>query len=466
MQPTGTEFVRVMFEKILSSQLRVNMVSGTATTVVNIAVMAASYPIYLHFLGYEKYGVWLALAVVLAFAQLGDIGISPAITKLVAEEYGRKNTKGIQYYIATALVMLCLSGVIVLAFVLIFKPQIIALFKLSPENAKIAAWLLPYIGILSVYIFIVNVFNATLSGLGRMDLANCIQTASRALMVVTAAVLLYFGGGIESMIISSAISYLFIHAASVICVRRMISVHIIHLSNINARCGRQLLSFGGAVFGGSLVGMFLSPFNKLMLSRYAGVSTIPVYEIAFTGSMQIRALFEAPLRALMPEISRIGADMTIQAKNKISQLNRRAMKLILMFGIPVYGVLVIFASLLLKVWLGNGFIDTLPLAFRIMLIGTFLSLLGVPAYYTLMGMGYVRHTLMSYLVQSTVNVAIVIYYVLLSSMVSVEFVSSSVLSGMGVSTAYLIWQKQKTFDRMVYETLTMGSNSESGYVCS
>ena len=77
-----------MIKKLLSSQLRINMASGMATTVVNIAVMAAGYPIYLHFLGYEKYGVWLVLAVVLTFAQLGDIGINPAITKLVAISAG------------------------------------------------------------------------------------------------------------------------------------------------------------------------------------------------------------------------------------------------------------------------------------------------------------------------------------------------------------------------------------------
>ncbi len=75
-----------MIKKLLSSQLRINMASGMATTVVNIAVMAAGYPLYLHFLGYEKYGVWLVLAAVLTFAQLGDLGMNPAITKLVAEQ--------------------------------------------------------------------------------------------------------------------------------------------------------------------------------------------------------------------------------------------------------------------------------------------------------------------------------------------------------------------------------------------
>jgi len=434
-----------MIRRILSSQLRINMASGMATTVVNIAVMAASYPIYLHFLGYENYGVWLVLAVVLTFAQLGDIGISPAIMKLVAEEYGRKNIKGIQCYITTALTMLCLSGIIVLAAVLIFKLQIISLFKLNSENAKLAAWLLPYIGVLSVYIFIVNVFNATLSGLGRMDLANYIQTASKVITVAVATVLLYLGKSIESLLIGSILSYLFIHIASLVWIRRIAPVRFLQISSFDVYRCKRLLHFGGAVFGGSLIGMFLSPFNKLMLSRYAGVSTIPVYEIAFNGSMQVRALGEAGLRALMPEISRIRGEMTINAKERILQLYRRAMKLIFLFGIPMYSGLIILLTLLLRLWLRERFVDELPITFRIMLVSSFLSLLGVPSYYMLLGLGMVRYTLAAHIILSAGSALTLAIVLCIRHSISVETVCWTMLAATTVTTIYLNWQSKRRF---------------------
>jgi O-antigen/teichoic acid export membrane protein len=204
--------------------------------------------------------------------------------------------------------------------------------------------------------------------------------------------------------------------------------------------------------------MFISPFNKLMLSRYVGVSSIPVYELAFNGSMQVRAMAEAGLRSLMPEISRISANITTQAKNRISQLNSHAMKLIFFFGIPVYVVVVVFAPVLLRLWLGERFVETLPMAFRIMLIGTFLSLLGVPAYYTLMGMGYIRHNLASHIVQSVVNVAMILTSILFNAGVSLGTIVISTSAGMGVSAAYLIWQKRKTFNCLICETLTTNTS--------
>ena len=429
-----------MFKKLFSSQLRLNMASGVVVTVINAVALMTAFPIYLHFLGYEKYGVWLVLTTVLSFAQLGNLGISQAVMKLVAEEHGRGDIEGIQRYVTTGLALLCLSSSFVLIVILVFKTQIIAAFKLSDENAQTTLWLLPYIGILSIYVFIVQALNATLSGLGRMDLANYIQSLGRIVAVTVTVILLYYGRGIKSLLIGNTFSYMFIHIASLICIRRTARVRILRLRNLDFQRSKRILRFGSAVFGGSLIAMLFSPFNKLMLSRYAGVSAIPIFEIAFRGSMQVRGLVEAGLRALMPEISRISANMTRNAIDKISRTYRRGMKLIFLFGIPMYGVLIIFIPLLLRLWLGEKLVETLPGTFRIMLVGTFISLLGVPAFYTIMGMGNVRFCFFSLVISSFINVVIVLMIVTFSRSLVVEYTAYSLLVAASGSTIYLFWQ--------------------------
>lgn len=434
----------MVIRKLLSSQLRINILSGVAATIISSIVLAIAYPMYLHFLGYEKYGVWLVLATVLSFAQLGNLGMGQAVMKLVAEEYGRDNIEAIQQYVMTAIAILTGAGTAILIVILAFKAQIACAFKLTGGNAQMALWLLPYIGFLSIYVFIVQVLNAALSGLGRMDLANWTQSAGRIAAVTTAGFLLYGGHGIESLLIGNTLSYVLIHIVSLILIWRIARIRFLQIGNLSIRCCKRLLSFGLGLFGGSLMGMLLSPFNKLMLSRYAGVSVIPVYEIAYNGSMQVRALIEAGLRALMPEISRISANLTRHAKDRISQIYHRAMRLIFLFGIPMYATLVIFSPLLLRVWLGESFVEALPGAFRIMLIGTFSSLLCVPAYYTLMGLGRVRHCLVSHVVQGTVNMGVVVTIVLVSGRVSVYSIAWSSLVAMGVTSTYVLLQKHQT----------------------
>lgn len=433
-----TTGVNLLIARLFSSQLRINMFSGVAVTVVNTGVLAIAYPIYLNFLGYEKYGVWLVLATVLSFAQLGDLGISQAIMKLVAEEYGRGNIEAIQQYVTTAIAILMAAGAAALIVILAFRTQITGVFKLTGENAQMVLWLLPYIASLSIYVFIVHALNAALSGLGRMDLANWAQSAGRIAAVAMASSLLYSGYGIESLLIGSILSYMLIHIVTVILIWRIAHIRLLRIGNLSGRCCKRLLGFGLGLFGGSVMNMLLSPFNKLMLSRYAGVSTIPVYEIAYSGSMQVRALIAVGLSALMPEVSRIGANMTIQAKNRISQLNSHAMKLILFFGVPAYAVVMIFAPLLLKLWLGTKFEETLPDAFRIMMVATFFTLVGVPACYTITGLGKIRYFVIASVISVGGNFVLVTAYYALTRHLSVYSIGLCLVISFAVSTAYLI----------------------------
>ena len=428
-----------MIRKLLSSQLRINMASGMVTTVINTVAMVVAYPIYLHFLGYEKYGVWLVLATVLTFAQLGNLGMGQAVMKLVAEEYGRGNIEGIQHYVTTALALLCVSGTVALIIILALKNQIVAAFKLSDENAKMVLWLLPYIGVLSIYVFVVQVFEALLSGLGRMDLTNYIQSLGRGISVAVAGLLLFIGFGVKSLLIGSILSYLFIHIASLVCIWRIAPIHFLQINSFDVYRCKRLLHFGGAVFGNSLISILLSPFNKLLLSRYAGVFTIPIYEITFAGSMQVRALIEVGFRALMPEISRLSEDKTKYAKNKISQIYRDAMKVIFLLGIPMYGVFAIFAPLLLRIWLRDRYVETLPGVFRIMLVGTFLTLVGVPAYYSTMGFGRVRDIVKTNIMSAGGNFVLVTGYYALTGNLSVYTVAWCFVLSNVIPLAYFLY---------------------------
>jgi O-antigen/teichoic acid export membrane protein len=422
------------------------MVSGVATTALNTVIVAIAYPVYLHFLGYEKYGVWIALSTVLSFAQLGNLGIGSAVMKLVAEEHGHGETKGIQHYVTTALFLICVSGVAVLTAILVLKEQIIALFRLTDESAQIALWLLPYIGVLSIYVFIVQVFEATLSGLGRMDLANCRGTIARATNVAVSGALLFSGYGVGSLLVGRVVAEIITHLWLSLGIHRILGARILCLDGLDLERGKRLLSFGGAVLGSSLLNMLFGPLNKLLLARYAGIASVPIYEIALTGSMQIRSLVAAGQAALVPEISRVSAEMTTQARFRISQLYRRSLGLLVLLAAPVFGCLALFAPILLKLWLGGRFVETLPGAFRVILLGAFMSVLSLPAYFTLMGSGHVRHNLGAHVVQTMTNL-ILLLCILAANMVSINVVSWISSFAMTSTTLYLVLQKERVFRR-------------------
>lgn len=432
--------ISTFFRQTFGSQLRRNMSSGVIFVAINIIMLLVSYPIYLHFLGYEKYGLWLILATVLGFAQLGLLGVNQAVMKLVAEDYGRGDIKGIQSYVMMAILMLAATGMTALTVILVFRTQIVSAFGLSGENAKIVFTFLPYIGLLSVYVFLVLVLVATLSGIGRMDQSNYIQAVGRLTAVGLSVLLLFRGGGVESLLIGNAFSYLVVHIVSVVMIRRQANLQLWRLSNWDGQRMKKLLSFGTGVFGGSLINMLLDPFNRLILSRYAGPAAVPIYDIAFRGAMQVRSIWETGLRAMMPEVSRINAAEDTITSDRITSINRKAVRLIFVLGVPTFAVLFVFADILLKVWLRASFVDGLIPAFRIMIVASFISLVGVPAYYTHMGCGRVRHCFISMGIQSLINMTIVIIYAIVAPEMVASRIFYAVMLGMLASTAYLLWQ--------------------------
>lgn len=431
------------------------MATGVVTHCVNIAVLVVSYPFYLHFLGYERYGLWLALGVVLAFTRLGELGMTHAVTKLIAEEHGRGNTQAAQQYIATAILILCIVSGIVLVVILTFKAQIISAFKFTEETSKFAMWFLPYIAVLSIYTLVVQVLMGTLAGLGRMDLSNYIETGGRIILVSVAIPLLYLGYGLKSLLFASAFSHLAKHLLSLFLIRRIVHFRLIKLSNISKRCFKRLLNIGMGLFGGSIVRMVGIPFNRFMLARFAGVESLPVFDIAYRGSFQIRGIINAAFRALLPEVSRITSEISTAAINRIRALMRRAQQIVLFCGMPLYTGIFLFATPLLKIWLGKSFVDTIPLTFRIILVASFINLLPVFAYHTLIGMGKIKPVFMYPCIMWLSNIVLLLIFSLCFHKLSLTIVAGCLVVSCTASSSYLIWNYHSIMDGYAKTTLSI-----------
>lgn len=427
-----------MIKKLFSSQLRINMASGVVVTVINAAAMMASFPVHLHFLGYDKYGVWLVLATVLMFTHISNLGVTAAVTKFIAEEYARKNKSEIERYLFNATFVLFSTGAIAFVLILLFTSQIVGLFKLTGDNVGLAIGLLPYIGILTIYCLCAYVLIAVLVGLGRQDIANYIQSVARITILVTAVVLYCFGRGIESLVVGYFLSYLVIHIVSLFFIRRIADIHFMKFKYLDPKCMRTLLGFGGKIATGQLLQMVISPFNKLMLSRYVGVRVVPVYEIAYGAVMLTGCFLETGFRALMPRISELNAMVASEARANISAIYGKALKLVLTAALPGYFILFLGAPMIFKVWLRDSFNEQIPYTFRVMLVGGFLYLLGMPANNLLMGLGRVNHCLVARGIQAVTNVVIVFVLVFIDRTYLSTQISYAVAGGMVLWAACLI----------------------------
>ncbi len=427
------------------SQLRINILSGVFTNGINVLVMAVSYPLYLHYLGYEKVGLWLLLTSVQSFAQLGLLGIGPAVTKLVAEEMGRGNKARAQSYISQSTCILFITGLIALLALCLWRKPIIGAMGLGQADSISALNLLPWVGLLTAFGFLNQATTASLAGVGRMDLANCDATIGKVIALGLEAILLMKKAGLLTLLLGDFAGCAVIQITGSIQLRRLAGLALFKSLDWNRERFFKLLHFGGNMFIASLAVLLVSPLNKWALSRYAGVALIPVYDIAFNGSMQLRGLLEVGLRALMPAVSHQLAGQTAEGFANVQRLYKRTTLGLLLILPPGYLLSVLLAKPLLSLWLGSRFVPAIVPVFNLMFASAVVSLVAVPAFFTLMACGHVRACMVSHLLAAGVNILIIAGAVWLHGSLSVYTAAFSVLMTMVISSGYLLLRIRTVF---------------------
>jgi O-antigen/teichoic acid export membrane protein len=448
-----------VIRRLCHTQLRLNMVSGVITMLLRMVILFLSYPLYIGLLGYETYGIWIVLSTVLSFSQLGELGIGEATTKFVAEAYGQKNVDDVNKYVVSSQAILLVSGLILCTIIVVLRDQIVDLFNLAGGARDTALSVLPYVGALSIYVFIVHISTAALSGLGRMDLANYIELLGRLISLGLSLFLLWMNRGIMALIIANAVAYFLVHMASMVAAWRIVRLAPFCSGALSLLACKRLLRYGSGVLGITVLSMMSDPFNKIVVTRYVGLSSVVLYEIATRTGAQIKAVCNPALRALMPEVSRLGGVETRDALTRVKKINRKTAKFMLLGMGPIYVVMLHCARPVLELWLRHSFNDALPSMFRIVLTASYVNLLGGPAYYTLMGLGRVHFGLVAHILKATVNVGSVIAALALWRPLTASMVVIASLIASVVATLYLLLNEHRTVSHAVEAALPMSSRA-------
>jgi O-antigen/teichoic acid export membrane protein len=371
--------------------------------------------------------------------QLGTFGINSAVVKLVAEDVGKGNIQSVYRNISCAWFLVVLSGGLVSCCLIGSRYWLCGVLRLEPGLASLFVALLPWIAVLNVIALLTETLGATIQGLGRTDLITGMVVFSQALTVLLASILLHLGYGLTALLVANLISYL---AQSLLCwvfIRSMVrGTAWAHLSIEFSRC-KRLAALGGWIFGGGVLNFLLVPLNKVVLARLSGVGSVPVYDIAFTSAVRIRSVLEAGLRALMPEVSRMAAGLQDSQGNGVVRLGEKATKLAAVAGALIYVPLLAGAEWLFPLWLKSRYNPEIVVSFRIVLCGSYVSLIGVPAYYCLLGLGRGRETLAAHALQTVFNALGLLGWLLVTGGFTALAASVSTAVGMGVSGVYLIW---------------------------
>jgi O-antigen/teichoic acid export membrane protein len=333
--------------------------SSFAAKALNILISFLSVPLTVHYLGAERYGVWLTISSLLTWMAMTDFGLSGnALINVLAESSGRDDSEGARQYASSAFwVLTCISAVTGIIATLTFHwiPWR-AVFRVSAATSTHELYLACG---LTLAFFVMgfplsleySIYYAYQDGF----LANIWSIATNSVALTALVVVSRFHGGLPQLVFALSGTRTLTAIANNYYLFRRYPWLVPLPSAVRWSCIRRLFSLGGKYMVMQLgaLGMFQS--QPMIITQLLG----PAKVVIFVVSYKIVTLpLDLVYIATQPFISAFGEAKARQDWRWIKGAYKNATWACIGFGFPVVGLMALCAKPLIRVWAGAEAVPT------------------------------------------------------------------------------------------------------------
>ena len=275
--------------------------TGILTSIITI-------PLTFHYLGVERFGLWMLFNTLVIFFNFADIGIGYGLISLIADAKGKNDQRKIQTYIASSLVTLSVFSFVLSVIFLIVYPLIKweQVFNvISPqaiEESYPAVFIFGWGLILSIPL---NIIQKILSSLQRGFAANGWQGLASLLSFLGIISSIYFQATIEWLVFSLVglplLVMLFNNIWFFYFSKNALGLQI---KLCDWEIVKQLLTKGSTFFVLHFFGAIAISIDNILIAQWLGASAVSSYAVSeklFSVISLIILLFILPLWAAYSE---------------------------------------------------------------------------------------------------------------------------------------------------------------------
>lgn len=340
-------------------------------------------PFIIRLLGTESYGVLALINILIGYLAFSEFGMGLASTRFGSEAYARNDSDGEAAVVWTSLFIAAIPVIIAaLTFVLTVRVLVEHALRLPVhlQEAAVIGLRLAAVGFLARTM--AQVLNTPQVVRLRMDLVTKINTGGHLGQTILTLVVLFLGGGlIGAVAVVAAVNVLVAIVFALVSVRLLPRLVKPQLSR---ELLKPLLRFGGAVVVTSLAAIILVSAEKVLLARYASVTALAHYSVAFALAMMLSQVPSAMSQSLLPALSRLQAGPD---RDSLQQLCQRAVHGTLFWIMPAGLLMCVIARPFFTLWAGPEFGRESTIPFYILVGGLVFNLLAWVPYNLLTAMG-------------------------------------------------------------------------------
>jgi len=328
-----------------------NVIWNVVGTCSPIVVAIICLPILKRSLGTERLGVISLAWVVVGYFGMFDLGLSRALTKLVAEKLGQKRAPEIIPIIWTSLSLLAGIGVIGALVAWRLTPWIVeGLLKVPLDLQRETLAGFYWISASIPFILITAGLRGVLEALQRFRLATWIRIPMGIFTYVGPVAILPFTNNLAPIMAALVLARL-IGAAAHAWAAFYALPELLHHFSFQRSSIRPLVSFGSWMTVSNIVGPMMVTFDRFVIGAMISLSAVAYYAVPYEAVMKVTLFPAALMGVLFPAFSTAG----VQDRNRLVVLCDAGTRYLFIVLFPAILVLLAFAPDGLRLWLGADF---------------------------------------------------------------------------------------------------------------
>ncbi len=332
-----------------------------------VAIVAIPYLVSGY--GVDKFGVLTIFWVVIGYFSYFDLGLSRALTKLVAEKLGANDEKDIPAIVWTSLTIMLAIGAISAGVVALLTPWLVhSVLKMPPEMERenlVAFYLLA----LSIPVIISSSgLRGLLEAKQRFGMVNAVRIPLGIYTFLAPMALLAFTTSLVPVVVVLIAGRLAAWLAHLI-LSFMVMPALRRGFEIRRSLLRPLLKLGSWMTISNIVGPFMNYVDRFLIGSMISVAAVAFY--ATPGEVVTKFLIipGALVAVLFPAFSACYA----KDPNRAARLFDRGVNHIFMILFPLTLVVITLSRDGLHLWLGEDFADSSTVVMQLMAAGVFFN---------------------------------------------------------------------------------------------
>lgn len=329
--------------------------ASVAAKVTSMLTLFISIPLTLHYLGAERFGLWMTISSVIAMLSFADMGIGNGLLTAIAHAHGRDDHAAIRRYISSATAILSAIALTILCIFFFAYPFIpwAKLFNVSNSVAiQESGW--------AVAAFVVCfALNIVLSSVQRVQLAlqmgfvaNLWQIAASILALGAVLVVIHFRLGLPWLVGAMSGAPLLITILNgLVFFTRIKPQFRPSPSLVSSVAIREITGVGLLFLVLQLAGAVAYTSDNLVITHYLGpsaVSQYAVHEKMFSVIPMILGMILMPLWPAYGEALERKDGVWVRA------VLMKSIRLSLLFSAAMALAIGLMSNYLFSIWLGKG----------------------------------------------------------------------------------------------------------------